>query len=128
VGPKAGVERSKTRCPRTPKHAPCLLHYCLIALRVLGELRNTAASGRGPWHIARSKALSAGLSNAYFRSLGLPSLTEASPPHQFVVMTAPSDSTGGGLSADHGHKPELGDVRSLGDLASSGPLQKGVFF
>ena len=36
--------------------------------------RNTAGSGRGPWHLARSRALSAGLSNAYFRSLGLPSL------------------------------------------------------
>jgi RNA-directed DNA polymerase len=46
----------------------------LVALRVLGELRNTAGSGRGPWHLARSKALSLGLSNAYFRSLGLPSL------------------------------------------------------
>jgi hypothetical protein len=30
--------------------------------------------GRGPWYIARSKALSLGLSNAYFRPLGLPSL------------------------------------------------------
>jgi RNA-directed DNA polymerase len=49
----------------------------LIALRVLGALRNTAGSGHGPWHIARSKALSIGLSNAYFRSLGLPSLIEA---------------------------------------------------
>src|SRR5450755_3853122 len=48
----------------------------LIALGVSGELRNTAGSGRGPWHIARSKALSVGLSNAYFKSLGLPSLIE----------------------------------------------------
>src|ERR1700680_1226059 len=46
----------------------------LIALRVFGQLCNTADSGRGPWYIARSKALSVGLSNAYFRSLGLPSL------------------------------------------------------
>jgi len=37
---------------------------------------NTAGSGRGPWHLARAKALSIGLSNAYFRSLGLPSLFE----------------------------------------------------
>jgi len=37
---------------------------------------NTAGSGKGPWHLARSKALSVGLSNAYFRSLGLPSLVE----------------------------------------------------
>src|SRR6516165_3318076 len=49
----------------------------LIALRVSGELLNTAGSGRGPWHLARSKALSIGLSNAYFKSLGLPSLIEA---------------------------------------------------
>ena len=49
----------------------------LIALRVSGELRNTAGSGRGPWYIARSKALSVGLSNAHFKSLGLPSLIEA---------------------------------------------------
>jgi RNA-directed DNA polymerase len=48
----------------------------LIELRVLGELRNTAGSGRGPWQIARSKALSVGLSNGYFKSLGLPSLIE----------------------------------------------------
>jgi RNA-directed DNA polymerase len=48
-----------------------------IALGVSGELRNTAGSGRGPWHIARSKALSVGLSNAYFKSLGLLSLVEA---------------------------------------------------
>src|SRR5215469_17442485 len=34
----------------------------------------TAGSGRGPWRLARSRALSMGLSNAYFRSLGLPSL------------------------------------------------------
>jgi RNA-directed DNA polymerase len=39
--------------------------------------RNTAGSGRGPWLLARSKALSLGLSNAYFRSLGLPSLIGA---------------------------------------------------
>src|SRR6266850_3434224 len=49
----------------------------LIALRVSGELLNTAGSGRGPWNIARSKALSVGLSNAYFKLLGLPSLIEA---------------------------------------------------
>ena len=38
--------------------------------------RNTATSGRGPWYLARAKALSVGLSNAYFKSLGLPSLFE----------------------------------------------------
>src|SRR5271156_1079371 len=49
----------------------------LIALGVRGELRNMAGSGHGPWHLARSKALSVGLSNAHFKSLGLPSLLEA---------------------------------------------------
>jgi RNA-directed DNA polymerase len=48
----------------------------LIALRVSGELLNAAGSGRGPWNIARSKALSVGLSNAYFKLLGLPNLVE----------------------------------------------------
>jgi len=48
----------------------------LIALGVSGQLRNMAGSGLGPWHLARSKALSVGLSNAYFKSLGLPSLIE----------------------------------------------------
>jgi RNA-directed DNA polymerase len=49
----------------------------LIALGVRSRLaRHTAGSGRGPWYLARSKALSVGLSNAYFRSLGLPSLVE----------------------------------------------------
>ena len=37
---------------------------------------NTAGSGRGPWYLARAKALSVGLPNAYFKSLGLPSLFE----------------------------------------------------
>jgi RNA-directed DNA polymerase len=47
----------------------------LLANGVSGRLAsNTAGSGRGPWPLARSKALSVGLSNAYFRSLGLPSL------------------------------------------------------
>jgi RNA-directed DNA polymerase len=51
-----------------------------VALRQLGVrgrlADNTASSGRGPWHLARSKALTVGLSNGYFRSLGLPSLIE----------------------------------------------------
>jgi RNA-directed DNA polymerase len=49
----------------------------LIALGVKGELRKTTGSSRGPWYLARSKALSVGLSNAYLKSLGLPSLIEA---------------------------------------------------
>ena len=39
---------------------------------------NTAGSSHGAWYLSRAKALSVGLSNAYFKSLGLPSLTEAS--------------------------------------------------
>ena len=38
--------------------------------------RNTAASYRGPWSTSQNKALHIGLSNAYFHSLGLPSLAE----------------------------------------------------
>jgi RNA-directed DNA polymerase len=38
---------------------------------------NTAGSGLGPWYLARAKALSVGLSNAYFKSLGLPSFVDA---------------------------------------------------
>src|SRR5215471_18748739 len=49
----------------------------LIALGVPPQLaRTTAGSGHGPWYLARSKALSIGLSNAYFKSLGLPSLVD----------------------------------------------------
>jgi RNA-directed DNA polymerase len=49
----------------------------LLALRVREPLAgNTAGSGRGPWYLARAKALSVGLANAYFKSLGLPSLFE----------------------------------------------------
>jgi RNA-directed DNA polymerase len=49
----------------------------LLALRVYPRLaHNTAGSGLGPWHLARSKALSVGLSNAYFKSLGLPALID----------------------------------------------------
>jgi len=37
---------------------------------------NTASSGRGPWYLAKAKALSVGLSNSYFKSLGLPTLID----------------------------------------------------
>jgi len=37
---------------------------------------NTAGSGRGPWYLAKAKALSVGLSNAHFKSLGLPTLID----------------------------------------------------
>jgi len=49
----------------------------LIELGVRSGLAsNTAGSGRGPWYLAKAQALSVGLSNAYLRSLGLPSLVE----------------------------------------------------
>jgi RNA-directed DNA polymerase len=49
----------------------------LLALGVRPRLAgNTAGSGLGPWYLARAKALSVGLSNAYFQSLGLPSWIE----------------------------------------------------
>jgi len=52
----------------------------LLELGVLPRLaNNTAGSGLGPWYLARAKALSVGLSNAYFKSLGLPSLFEEVP-------------------------------------------------
>ena len=47
----------------------------LIQLGVRGALaETTAASSRGPWHLAHTKALSIALSNAYFRDRGFPSL------------------------------------------------------
>src|SRR5215510_2668570 len=49
----------------------------LLELGVRPQLAShTAGSGRGPWYLARAKALSVGLSNAYLTSLGLPSLLE----------------------------------------------------
>ena len=47
----------------------------LLALGVRPRLaNNTAGSGLGPWYLERAKALSLGLSNAYFKSLGLPTV------------------------------------------------------
>src|SRR5712664_677115 len=49
----------------------------LLALGVRPRLaNNTAGSGLGPWYLARAKALSVGLSNAHFKSLGLPTLID----------------------------------------------------
>ncbi len=49
----------------------------LLKLGVRPRLaRNTAGSGRGPWYLAKAKALSVGLNNAYFKSLGLPTLID----------------------------------------------------
>jgi RNA-directed DNA polymerase len=39
--------------------------------------RQTAGSGRGPWYLAKSRALSTGLSNGHFKALGLPSLFQS---------------------------------------------------
>ena len=50
----------------------------LLELGVRPQLAsNTAGSGLGPWYLAKAKALSVGLSNAYLKSLGLPTLFEA---------------------------------------------------
>jgi len=49
----------------------------LLELGVRPRLaNNTAGSGLGPWYLARAKALSVGLSNAYFQSLGLTTLID----------------------------------------------------
>jgi RNA-directed DNA polymerase len=49
----------------------------LLELGVRPQLAsNTAGSGLGPWYLARAKALSVGLSNAYLKSLGLPTLID----------------------------------------------------
>jgi len=49
----------------------------LLKLGVRPRLaRNTAGSGRGPWYLAKAKALSVGLPNAHFKSLGLPTLID----------------------------------------------------
>jgi RNA-directed DNA polymerase len=58
---------------KTQRHRRAML----LQLGVRGALAaTTAASSRGPWHLAHSKALSIALSNAYFRSRGFPSLFE----------------------------------------------------
>ena len=58
-------------------HTPRRRRAALIALGIRPRLAdNTAGSVRGPWRLARTKALAAGLSNAYFTSLGLPTLTD----------------------------------------------------
>src|SRR5216683_4658449 len=51
----------------------------LLELGVRPKLAsNTAGSGRGSWYLAHPKALSVALSTAYFKSLGLPTLEDAS--------------------------------------------------
>jgi RNA-directed DNA polymerase len=58
---------------KTPRRRREALLELGVRLRLAG---NTAGSGLGPWYLAKAKALSVGLSNSYFKSLGLPSLTE----------------------------------------------------
>jgi RNA-directed DNA polymerase len=58
---------------KTPRRRRAALIALGVGLRLAS---NTAGSGHGPWYLARSKALCVGLSNAYFRSLGLPSLID----------------------------------------------------
>ena len=70
--------RLRLRCAlwrqwKTPRRRRAALLQLGVRPRLVA---NTAGSGRGPWYLARSKALSVGASNAYFRSLGLPSLFE----------------------------------------------------
>lgn len=59
---------------RTPRRR----RAALLALKVSEPLASsTASSGYGPWRLIRSRGICAGLSNAYFRSIGLPSLIDA---------------------------------------------------
>jgi RNA-directed DNA polymerase len=58
---------------RTPRRR----RAALLELGVRPRLAsNTAGSGRGPWYLAKATALCVGLSNAYFKSLGLPTLID----------------------------------------------------
>ena len=58
---------------KTPRRRRAALLALGVGPRLAG---NTAVSGHGAWYLARGKVLSVGLSNAYFKSLGLPSLVE----------------------------------------------------
>jgi RNA-directed DNA polymerase len=70
--------RLRLRCAlwrqwKTPRRRRAALLQLGVRPRLAG---NTAGSGLGPWYLARAKALSVGLSNAYFKSLGLASLAD----------------------------------------------------
>src|SRR5881398_3379940 len=61
--------RRRLRCAlwrqwKTPRRRRAALLKLGVSPRLA---RNTASSGRGPWHLARTKALTVGLSNAYFK-------------------------------------------------------------
>ena len=82
-GPLEWLWRSLTYWQREPfRRDPALAQLAprraaLLELGVRPRLAgNTAVSGRGPWYLAKAKALSVGLSNAYFKSLGLPTLID----------------------------------------------------
>jgi hypothetical protein len=96
-------------------------------------LRAELPSGHGHWHLARSKTLSVGLSNAHFKSLGLPSLIEARWRNfsNRRIRTRTYGGSGnaslgaiaghipGGATTIHGHR-----VRADGD--TSAPLLKAT--
>jgi len=64
----------------TPDVLIYLTRWARLELGVRPRLAsNTPGSGLGPWYLAKAKALAAGLSNAHFKSLGLPSLVEEMP-------------------------------------------------
>jgi RNA-directed DNA polymerase len=58
---------------KTPRRRRAALLELGVRLRLAS---NTAGSGRGPWYLAKAKALSVGLSNAHLKSLGLPTLID----------------------------------------------------
>ena len=70
--------RRRLRCAlwrqwKTPRRRKA----ALLALGVRPRLASSmAGSGRGPWYLALTRTLHVWLSNAYFKSLGLPSLIE----------------------------------------------------
>jgi len=63
--------------PAAARTSTILLGRDIDEGRVRSQLASkTASSGRDPWYLARAKALSVGLSNAYFKSPGLPSVVD----------------------------------------------------
>ena len=73
-----GWVRRRLRCALwRPWKTPRRRRAALLELGVRPQLAaNMAGSGRGPWYLALTRALNVGLSKAYFKSLGLPSLFE----------------------------------------------------
>ena len=73
-----GWVRRRLRCALWRQwETPRRRRAALLELGVRPQLAaNMAGSGRGSWYLALTKALNVGLSKAYFKSLGLPSLFE----------------------------------------------------